>query len=139
MKSVFTAGLCLLLFLIACTNNDQRASGRETDVETARNFIRASLDNDFDAARSFLLDDSSNREYLDIAARNRGGLSREENRSYKEASIRIHDTKPLNDSTSIITYSNSYKNKKDALKVMRLNGEWRVDLKYSFNQNDSLP
>ncbi|WP_345254024.1 hypothetical protein [Flaviaesturariibacter amylovorans] len=127
----------LALFLLAaCGGNDQKGpTGSESDVDAARNFIRASLDNNYDAARSYLVPDSTNLEYLETTRRVRAGMDKAENRKYHEASIRIFDTKPLNDSTSIVTYDNSYKQQRSDLKVVRSGGQWLVDLKYSFNDS----
>lgn len=101
-------------------------------MDAARNFIRASLDNKFGEAKNYIIPDSTNNGYLDAVKRNRANLTKEENLQYRDASIRIYDTRKINDSISIISYSNSYKNQKDSLKVVRLNREWLVDFKYSF-------
>lgn len=126
-------GVFFLLFLYSCSNNDVPGTS-ESDIDAARNFIRASLDNDFDKARSYMIQDSLNNEYLDAAMRHRASRPKEENRLYKEASIRIFDTRKESDSVSIISYSNSYRNTKDSLKIVRNNNQWMVDLKYSFSK-----
>jgi type IV secretory pathway component VirB8 len=66
-------------------------------------------------------------------------MSREDKKGYKEASINIHNVNTLNDSVTVVQYSNSFKKQNDSLKVMRNNNTWLVDLKYSFAQTDSLP
>jgi hypothetical protein len=126
-------GFIILLLLNSCSSNDV-SSTSESDIDAARNFIRASLDNDFDKARSYMILDSLNNEYLDAAMRHRASRPREENRLYKEASIRIFDTRKESDSVSIISYSNSYRNAKDSLKVVKNENQWLVDLKYSFSK-----
>jgi hypothetical protein len=50
---------------------------------------------------------------------------------YADASINIHAVKPLNDSVTIVHYSNSYTNVKDSIKAVRINNQWLIDLKYS--------
>ena len=62
----------------------------------------------------------------------------EDKRGYREASINIHYIRQLNDSTTVVNYSNSFKKQNDSLKVVRTNHEWLVDLKYSFSPTDSL-
>lgn len=134
MKKLFFISFLSLLVFCAC-NNSSEASNSETsenDVDAARNFIRAALDNDFEKARTFVIADSVNNQYLDLAKQSRANLSKEENSKYKSASIRIYDTRKVTDSVSIITYANSFKNKKDSLKVVRDNNKWLIDLKYSF-------
>ncbi|RYY97302.1 MAG: DUF4878 domain-containing protein [Chitinophagaceae bacterium] len=125
-----------LVLLTACGGDDKQGpSGSESDVDAARNFIRASLDNDYAAARSYLVNDSTNLQYLETTRRVRAAMNKEENRRYHEASIRIYDARPLNDSTSIVTYDNSFRQQRNALKVVRTGGQWLVDLKYSFTDS----
>ena len=132
MKSKLFLAISLVLSFAACTNDEKAVPTSESEVDAARNFIRASLDNDFDAAKNYILADSTNTEYLEAAKRNRANLSKEDNLKYRESSIRIYDTRRIKDSASIVTYSNSYKNQKDSLKVVHRNGQWLVDFKYSF-------
>jgi len=40
-----------------------------------------------------------------------------------------------NDSTTITVFSNSYKNDKDTLKIVKQDGQWLVDLKYLFEHD----
>lgn len=135
--------LFLLFYLTACNNNDRQQNGKaENDMDAARNFIRATMDGDYKKARTFMLPDSANTQYLDVYERNYNErMKPEDKEGYKEASINIHQLKNINDSTSVIYYSNSYF-KKDThqLKVLRLNNQWLVDLKYYFQaKKDSLP
>jgi hypothetical protein len=132
MKKLLS-GFIILFTIYSCSNNDVPGTS-ESDIDAARNFIRSSLDNDFDKARTYMIQDSANIEYLDAAMRNRASQPKEVNRLYKESSIRIFDTRKESDSVSIISYSNSYRNTKDSLKVVRNNNQWLVDLKYSFSK-----
>ncbi|MER3464462.1 MAG: hypothetical protein C4329_08710 [Chitinophagaceae bacterium] len=133
MKRLLFIGFLLLQIFGACTNrSDANTETAENDVDAARNFIRAALDNDFEKARMYVISDSINNQYLDLAKQSRANLSKGENVKYKNASIRIYDTRKLTDSVSIIIYANSFKNKKDSLKVVRENNKWLIDLKYSF-------
>jgi hypothetical protein len=134
MKRLYYISFLFLPFFYACSNDSQGASTdrSESDVDAARNFIRAALDNDFEKARTYVIRDSVNNQYVDLAKQSRANLSKDENNKYHNASIRIYDTRKITDSISIITYANSYKNKKDSLKVVRENNAWLVDFKYSF-------
>jgi hypothetical protein len=85
-----------------------------------------------------MVNDSLNREDLNAIQRLNERLSKEEKEKYQEASIRIHQDRKLNDSTRIIYYSNSFKNKQDSLKVIKTNNEWLVDFKFMFHKTDSL-
>ncbi|HYH15988.1 MAG TPA: hypothetical protein VD794_12240 [Flavisolibacter sp.] len=133
--SIFSS-LCLLL-LSACGSNDAGQSS-ENDVDAARNFIRAALDGQYKDAQSLIVADSVNQQYLDAFATNyRERMSGEDKRGYRESSINIHDIRSINDSVTIVHYSNSYKKTQDSLKVVRQNNNWLVDLKYSFAPADT--
>lgn len=131
----------LFLFAISCNNRDQQTAEpkSENDIDAARNFIRAALDGKFNEAKTFLLSDSSNIEYFDANERNYQRINPDEKRYYREATINIHNVTTENDSTTIVIYSNSYKNDHDTLRVLKKKNQWLVDLKYLFEHGrDSL-
>ncbi|MEJ0102271.1 MAG: hypothetical protein WDO19_06850 [Bacteroidota bacterium] len=136
---IVTAASFLLLFSFACNSGDKESPKSENDIDAARNFIRSALDGKFNEAKTFLFSDSSNIEYFDANQRNYQRINPDEKRSLREASINIHKVNPVNDSTTIVIYSNSYKNNIDTLKVLKKNSQWLVDLKYLFeHDNDTL-
>ena len=131
-----------LLFLGACNSNDKTAAPTsENDVDAARNFIDAALNGHYDEARTLVVPDSVNNAWIDIFKRAyQERMSQSDKAGYRAASINIHGVRTLNDTATVITYSNSYKKKDDSLKVVRRNGQWLVDLAYSFSSpTDSLP
>lgn len=141
--------LFLFLLFSACNNNDKKLPAKsEDDIDAAREFIRSALDGKFSEAKNYLLPDSINMQYLDIAQRSYEKTDPDTKQGYRLASIRIFDDKKVNDSTAVIIFSNSFKNDKDTLKIIRMGGEWLVDLKYLyqhdfdtthiFNNKDSL-
>lgn len=138
MRSLLFSFL-FLQFFCAC-NNDAQPASSEDDIGTARNFIRSALDGDYDKARGYMIQDSVNLQYLDAFEHNyKDRMTREDKMGYRESSITIHNVNAINDSVTVVQYSNSFKNKNDSLKVVRNNNAWLVDLKYSFAQTDSLP
>ena len=125
-----------LQFFCACSENERDRSDTtttsENDADAARNFIRSVLDGKLETARAMLVNDSLNLQLFDAYERiYNSRTSSRDKRGYRESSINIYSVRPENDSTSIISYSNSYKKRVDSLKVIRENGEWKVDLKYS--------
>ena len=132
--------MLLLPLFYACGNNAPETPASENDVDAARNFIQSALNGDYKKARTFVLPDSTNYQYLEVFENNyRTRMNPQDKSGYRSASINIHQVRPLNDSTSIVNYSNSYKKENDSLKVVKSNGQWLVDLKYSFSEpNDSL-
>ena len=138
-QHILNASSFLFLFLIACNNGDKDSPKSENDIDAARNFIRSSLDGKFKDAKTFLLNDSTNEQYFDAYERNYQRVDADTKRSYRESTINIHNVKQLNDSTTVVIYSNSYKNDHDTLRILKKNSQWLVDFKYLFeHDNDSL-
>lgn len=127
------------LFLISLIAFACKAAERESsdsNIDAARNFIRAALDGKFKDARSYMIQDSVNMNYLEIAERSYQKSDGFTRNGYRSSSINIHEVKePLPDSIAVVIYSNSYKNDHDTLKVIRINGQWLVDLKYLFEHD----
>jgi len=134
MKKLLSCFL-VLLFFCACNNSDKTSSTQpENDLDAARMFIRNALDGRFESARQLMVRDSINDETIDVTERNYERMSQANRMGYHNASIQIHNTREINDSVRIVTYSNSFKNQKDSLKLVHLNNQWLVDLKFTFHQ-----
>jgi len=140
MKKLIQLGSFLFLFSASCKNADKNTTTQgENDIDAARNFIRAALDGNYDNGKKMLLGDSTNYQYFAEFKKSHENMNAEEKKKYKEASINVHSVTPLNDSLTIIIFSNSYKNDHDTLRVLKNNGQWKIDLKYLFNHDmDSL-
>lgn len=133
MKRIHYLFLFLLFFAAACNNKEEKKP--ENDIDAARDFIQAALYGKFDLAKTYLLQDSANLQYLDAVVRNYQKMDAETKSNYHDASINIHNVSPVNDSTTIIIYSNSFKNMEDTLRVVKKDQQWRVDLKYLFQHD----
>ena len=135
MRGFLIISLFLVTFFSACGGNDKDRSDTtatsENADDAARNFIRLFLDGNLDKARHMLVEDSLNTQIFDAYERIYKNRSKTDKNGYKNSTIRIHSSRIINDSTSIISYSNSFKNVVDSLKVVKENGDWKVDLKYS--------
>jgi hypothetical protein len=141
MKKIFYSCSFLLVCLVACNSDDRQSSSTTSDnaIDAARNFIQAALVGDFDRAKIFMVNDSLSLEDLNAIQRLNERQTKEEKDKYQEASIRIHEDRKVNDSTEIVYFSNSYRNKTDSLKVIKEDGKWLVDFKFMFHKTDSLP
>jgi len=128
MKRVLIA-LLFLQFFSACSNE---SSTDNDDLSTATNFIRFALDGKFDKAEQLMVADPVNKERLDDTRRIYERMKKEDQVNLMNASIQIHDSKELPDGSRVFFYSNSYRNKRDSLKVVPSDGRWLVDLKYTF-------
>lgn len=136
MKKLIQLSSFLLLFFYGCTDADKTATAQsENDVDAARNFIRAALDGEYETGKNLLLSDSTNFQYFQEFEKSHLKMDAAEKKKYKSASINVHAITPINDSITIIIYSNSYKNDHDTLKLIRTNDQWMVDLKYLFNHD----
>lgn len=125
-----------LLFFASCKSVDEKSAAKSSNsIDAARNFIRAALDGKYREAKEYLLKDSVNLNWMDVAERNYMKADRDTKDGYLSSSINMHTVTPVNDSTTIIIYSNSFKNDHDTLKVVKINGQWLVDLKYLFEHD----
>lgn len=125
---VFTA------VLFSCNNNQKQSPKTDTDVATA--FIRDIMDNKLDDAELFLLKDEENKQYFEIVREQYRKKDKAELERYKAADIIINEISNVTDSVSIVNYSNTYKRElKNKVKLVRINGKWQVDLKYTFSGN----
>ncbi len=121
----------VILLLAGCKGGSEQNEA-ETDLGAAKGFVQAALKGKYDRAADFMLHDSLNDERLDAVSRME--LSPDEKQGLWDASINIHSRKLVNDSTSIIVYSNSFhKENQDTLKVVKKDGKWLVDFKYLFD------
>lgn len=135
MRGFLIISLIMVTLFSACGGEEKDRSDTtitsENADDAARNFIRLFLDGDLNKARTMLVQDSLNTQIFDAYERIYKNRTAADKTGYKASSIRIHSSRAINDSTSVVSYSNSYKNVVDSLKVMKANGEWKVDLKYS--------
>jgi hypothetical protein len=143
MKKLIQLSSILLLFLAACNDSDKEDEPikPENGMDAAGKFIRAALDGDYTKARTFLVNDTTNQQIIYLYEWNyHNRMTPDDKKAYKNASIRfLKETHPLNDSVTIIHYSNSYKGKPDSLKVIKERGRWLIDLNFTFQQKDSIP
>lgn len=132
--------LSLLFSFVACKSKDKQTPQSESNIDAARNFIRASLDGKFDEARTYMLQDSVNINCMDVAERKYQTTEQSIKDGYRTASISIISIKePVKDSISMIVYANSFMKDPNTLKVIKANGEWLVDFKYLYlGMTDSL-
>lgn len=120
----------LLLAVSACSHSFKKADDAE---DAGREFIRAALDGNYDKANFYLYADSTNRMLLDKWKKDYDGMPSDEQQKYRDADIRPIDIHKVNDSVTSYTYANSYKKDTTTFRVMRINGEWLVDLKEFLN------
>jgi len=141
MKRLLQISLLLLLFACNNSTNEPEVIKPENGMDAAGKFLRAALDGDYKKAKTLLVKDSTNQQIIDIYEWNYNNrMTPEDKKGYNKASIRfLKETHPVNDSVTIVHYSNSYKDKNDSLKVIKTNGQWFIDLNFTFQTKDSIP
>ncbi len=128
------ATLALALLLLSCNNDKKSAPVSDTDVATT--FIRDILDNKISDAEQFILKDTVNTQYFERFKQAYARKDKAELEKFKSADIIINEYSNVSDSVSIFNYSNSYKKEsKNVLKMVRVNGKWLIDFKYTFSGN----
>jgi hypothetical protein len=122
----------LIIFLAAC-NAGKTFNKAEDAQDAGRQFIRASLDGDYEKARFYLLNDSVNLLLISKWQQGFDNLDRDTRQQYRDASILPISIKTVNDSVTIYTYSNSFRKDTTTVRIIRVKGEWLVDLKEILN------
>jgi len=129
MKSLLSVLLSLCL-LLSCSGGKDKYP--ETAIDAGRSFIRASLNGDFEKARTFMLTNDENTGYFDSFRRYYDRLPDEEKENYRKASYEINKITEVNDSATLINYSNSYMHKPMDILVVRKEGKWMIDFGYTY-------
>ena len=125
----------LFCFVLSCKDAIRKIP--EDPVSAGRYFIDASLKGDYKEARKYILADSLNLMYFERASDFYKEMKPQEKEGYKNANIIIENNgiEKMSDSVTIIHYSNTFKNKSSTIKLVRFQGEWLIDFKYTFNGN----
>lgn len=126
--------LSALIFLFSCSESNLR---KNDPLESGREFIETSLKGNYKEAKKYLLADSLNLDYLNKLTEFYDRSSDADKEGYKNANIIIDadGIENVSDSVTIIHYSNTYMKKPSKIKMVKINGEWLVDFKYTFSGN----
>jgi len=129
---IWIAGIALVH---ASCNQPEGFKEPEDPLDAGREFVRAVLDGDFEEANLYIVENPEDQEIFERYVSYMKKQSKQEKLNLKSASIIINKVENLNDSVSIINYSNSYSNKPIELKVVRETKGWRIDFSYTFSGN----
>ena len=123
-----------ILVAAASACNDPHSFKKAEDAEDAgREFVRASLDGNYEKASFYLYADSTNKMMFNKWKKDYDRMSPDEQQKYKDAEIRIIHIDKVNDSVYTYTYANSYKKDTTTIGVIKQHGDWMVDLKEILN------
>ena len=125
-----------LFLFFACKSKEDQYHEPENALDAGREFIQLSLQGKFNSANSYMLADNDNTFWLDKWSKDFSKISEEEKASFAKASINIAEVADVvPDSVTVIVFSNSYKKTPQKIKVVKYNGHWKVDFKYTFSGN----
>jgi hypothetical protein len=121
-----------LLLLAACSGPHSYKKAEDAQ-DAGREFIRASLDGDYEKASFYLYSDTTNDMLLGKWKKDYDKLDHEEQKKYRDADILPINIQAVNDSITSYTYANTYKKDTTTIRVVRIKGDWLVDLKEILN------
>ena len=124
------------LILITACHAGKTFNKAEDAQDAGRQFIRASLDGDYEKARFYLLNDSVNLLLISKWQQGFEKMDRETREQYREASILPIRIRAINDSLTTYTFSNTFRKDTTTVHIVRIKGEWLVDLKEILNQKN---
>ncbi len=124
----------LFVFFIACHSNQFNYTKAENAFDAGREFIDGSLKGDFKKSAFYMLNDTSNQQLLSVQEKEFRLKDKEGRQQLRTASINIQQIEETDSITNIIHYNNSFDKIEHTLKVVKLNNNWRVDFKYSFQK-----
>lgn len=141
--NVYLRGMKRLIFLVmitalfACTDNSTEYPKATSALTAGREFIDAFLKGNSEKARAYMVDDEENRAILERLHRQLKNRSEEDQQGYKESSIIIEPggIETITENEVIIQYKSSYDRTPRKVKVVKKDGSWLVDLKYTLNPN----
>lgn len=124
----------ILLLLLSCGGNNENKVISET--ETATGFIRAIQNDDFKEAEKYLLKDETNLQLMGRFEQFYHKKDKAELEQLKKSDIIINEIENVSDTLAIVNYSNTYKKEiRNKVKVLRINGKWQIDFKYTISGN----
>ena len=138
MKSSLSILLIFFAITIFSSCNEEKKDRPSNAIETGRAFIKASLNGDFSTSESLILLDSSNSSLFNAYKEFYNKLPAEKKQHYKHSSYEINKLEEINDSVTIVNYSNDYMNKPMDIKIVRINNIWYIDFKYTYSETQSI-
>ena len=126
-----------LFFVIAFFSCNQPEGFKEAEdpLDAGREFVRAVLDGDYQKASLYIENNPEDKELFQRYQLYMKKQPQKEKLLLKSSSIIINKVEKLNDSISIVNFSNSHSMKPMDLKIILRENKWRVDFSYTFSGN----
>ena len=132
MKRFHAAFAIIIIISLSACMSDQDIK-LDDPLNSGRGFIESALKADYVKADKYLLQDSTNQQYLEGLIDFNKNSNKEERENYRNANIIVDSLVELSDSVNILYYKNSFKKEPSKLKIVKNNNDWLVDFKYSFS------
>jgi len=117
----------IIILLISCTGSKNSYVKAENALDAGREFINACAVGDFSKAAFFMVPAEKNTAKLKENERLFREKDKEGRQQLRNSSIVIGEVKELNDSATLIYYSNSFDKQPQVLEVVKQNGNWLVN------------
>src|SRR5690349_21124234 len=103
MKMPAALALLILIGFNSCKSKDKTVKpASENSMDAARNFIRAALDGKFQQAATYMVNDSTNLNWLDVAERSYQKADQSIRDGYRSATINFFGmVEPVKDSVAL--------------------------------------
>ena len=138
MRNRIFSLLTLLLLLTGSCSGPEGFKKPEDALDAAREFVRAVLDGDYKRAELYVLPEEEDLRLFHRYKDYMKNQPEKERLGLKSSSILINKVEQLNDSVSIINYSNSFSKKPMDIRAVKKDGEWWVDFKYTFSGEEAI-
>ncbi len=123
-----------LVVLFSCKSNSSYPKA-ENALDAGREFIDGFMKGDTKKAEAYMLIDDKNKALLGKLHRQLRTSSTETQEGYRSSSIVIGEIDEVTENEVIIQYKSSFDMTPKKVKVIKSEGKWVVDLKYTLNPN----
>jgi len=126
--------LLTILAIFSCKSKDNYPKA-ENALDAGREFIDGFLKGDATKANAYMLQDDQNKALLTKLHNELRRSPKDTQEGYKGSSIIIGEVDEVTENEVIIQYKSSFDMAPKKVKVVKQNGRWLVDLKYTLNPN----
>ncbi|MDE1192106.1 MAG: hypothetical protein PW786_08205 [Arachidicoccus sp.] len=131
----YFSAVVVLVTILFCSCETANYPKADNELVAAQSFLDACMKGDFKQANFYMVQDSVNNSYLDKMKNAYYQYDADKRESYRSANIIIQNNEAIDTNTKIISYQNSLDKNNQKLKAVNQNGDWKIDLKYTFSGN----
>ncbi len=133
-NNIISRAIALLLLFGAISCSQPAGYAKPDDgLDAGREYIRAVLDGDYEKAELYIPPVTEERKFFDRYKEYMRQRPMEELQGLKASSIIVNQVEPQGDSVVLIHYANSFTKKPQDVRMVRREGAWWIDFKYTFS------